>query len=421
MSEKDNKIDWLKILEPIAVPRRAGSDGEKKVRQHIIDLWESFAGKSKDENVKINKLEISFSKDTPRVVPGFFILGFILILLWNLLSLFLFREPPHTYITSFFSILIIFSLFAGTRWNSIIEALYRRKTNDMIKTANIEAVIDSKAEKTIVFTAHYDSKSQAVGFLVRLFLSGFCYITTLLIAIYSIIYSLYLVNIMKNFHPAQELMIHRLNSAFVFLGFIVIVILAFFYFIGSGNKSPGALDNGSGIVVLTSLLKYFSENPPGNFNLRFVATTAEEDGLIGAVKYIQEKESILDKKNTFFVNLDGVGSKGKLLIIDRYGIPPLSTSKVLSEKIFKIARKSGVPARRVYSPMGAGYDSIPIAFRGYESVTLAHCKFDRALWSIHSGGDALSNVDPSALQNTYGICVSIVDALSAGGTSSILE
>ncbi|MCD4784578.1 MAG: M28 family peptidase [Candidatus Eremiobacteraeota bacterium] len=408
MSKKDEKTDWMKILEPIAIPRRAGSEEEKKVRDHIVKEWESFGSESEDGSVKVNKLDVIFSKDTPKVVSGFFILGFVLILLWNLLSLYIFREPPHIYITCFFSVLIIFSLMAGSRWNSIVEVLYRRKTANMIKTANIEAVIDRKAQKTIIFTAHYDSKSQSIGFLPRLFMAGFCYGSALFIAMYSILYSVYLINIMKKLPPAQELIIHRLNSAIVLLGFLIILVLALFYFIGSGNKSPGAVDNGSGVAVLTCLLKHFSENPPDDVNLRFVATAAEEDGLIGAVKYIEKMESVLDKGNTCFVNLDSVGAKGKLLIIDRYGIPPVSTSKAVSAKILKTANEFGIPAKRVYSPMGVGYDSIPIAYKGYESVTLAHCGFDKALWSIHSGGDSLANIDPDALQNTYEVCKSYV-------------
>jgi hypothetical protein len=139
-----------------------------------------------------------------------------------------------------------------------------------------------------------------------------------------------------------------------------------------------------------------------------VATGAEEEGLIGAVKYIDEREEVLDKSLTSFVNVDGAGGVGLIQAIDRYGIPPVKTAGKLVDDVKSAALSSGQEFAALYSPAGAGYDSLPIAFRGYEAVTLTNCKFDKALWDIHSANDKTENVSSAGLSAMYSLCRAVV-------------
>ena len=71
---------------------------------------------------------------------------------------------------------------------------------------------------------------------------------------------------------------------------------------------PGANDNGSGVAMMLSLAKYFSqpENQP-EFSIAFIAFAAEEVGLLGSYFYAENPLFPLDNI-CFLVNTDMVGT-----------------------------------------------------------------------------------------------------------------
>lgn len=80
--------------------------------------------------------------------------------------------------------------------------------------------------------------------------------------------------------------------------------------LGANNYIPGANDNASGVALLLSLAKYFNGNPP-DYSVVFIATAAEELGLLGA-KYFVENPTIDLESIKFLVNFDlaGTGDEG---------------------------------------------------------------------------------------------------------------
>lgn len=74
---------------------------------------------------------------------------------------------------------------------------------------------------------------------------------------------------------------------------------------------PGANDNASGIAMLLNLAQHYSENPPKDFNVVFMAFGAEEAGLLGS-KFYTENPLFPLKKINFLLNLDlqGTGEEG---------------------------------------------------------------------------------------------------------------
>ena len=405
-NNKQNK--WDKLLQNIAIPRKSGSDGEKKVRGYILDTWNSFRENSKNDKINVRDLKFSYPKSTHKILKGMFIFTLCWILFLNYQFIVLEIKKPLSYLSFLFPVLILIGLMAGTRWNSFIEGFYKRKEKEMIETANIEASIDSGASKTIVFTAHYDSKSQTIDILSRMIFVGYAAAGSGLIALYSLYYKFFLEKQIKLMPFQEQLTYMQINIIFMVSTWLVIMVLTILYFTGSHNKSKGALDNASGVVVLTRLLEHFSSNPPENLNLRFVATGAEEDGLIGMVKYLDEMKEKLSRDNTVFINLDTIGGSGEIKVINRYGIPPVTTSGKISKEIVKKAKALNIKAKTIYSPAGAGYDSIPSSHRGYESVTLACCKLFGELSNIHSEHDTPDLVKTESLEKVYKVCVEVV-------------
>lgn len=73
----------------------------------------------------------------------------------------------------------------------------------------------------------------------------------------------------------------------------------------------GALDNATGVAGLLELAEMFSKmDPPLNRSILFLATTAEEQGLLGA-KYYAENPFIPIHKTLANINLDGLNQWGR--------------------------------------------------------------------------------------------------------------
>ena len=72
----------------------------------------------------------------------------------------------------------------------------------------------------------------------------------------------------------------------------------------------GANDNASGVAMMLTLMKYFSENNP-EYSVLFIAFGGEEAGLVGSKYYVQNPIIPL-KKMKFLYNVDmmGTGSEG---------------------------------------------------------------------------------------------------------------
>ena len=78
------------------------------------------------------------------------------------------------------------------------------------------------------------------------------------------------------------------------------------------QNEPGADDNASGISVLLELSKYFSEfQTQIPYNLKFVATGAEEIGLKGSKAYVLSYGNDIAEKALLNFNIDAVGGGRK--------------------------------------------------------------------------------------------------------------
>jgi hypothetical protein len=96
-----------------------------------------------------------------------------------------------------------------------------------------------------------------------------------------------------------------------------IVFTAHYDHIGSlGRKSifPGANDNASGVAMLISLMKHYSEHPPA-YSILFLSPSAEELGLLGSLHFVMHSPIDLGRIR-FLINLDlaGTGEEGIMVV-----------------------------------------------------------------------------------------------------------
>jgi len=102
-----------------------------------------------------------------------------------------------------------------------------------------------------------------------------------------------------------------------------IVVCAHFDHLGGFSDSayfPGANDNASGTAMLLSLAAYFKAHPI-NASLIFIATSGEEEGLLGSQYYAEHPLHDLDKTK-FLLNFDIVGSgDGGIMVVGGENFP----------------------------------------------------------------------------------------------------
>lgn len=184
--------------------------------------------------------------------------------------------------------------------------------------------------------------------------------------------------------------------AVALVGYAAAVALAAVTWNPLGNESPGAMDNASGLAVLGELARVLPADPAlGDARLTFVATGAEELGMAGAMRWIAAHERELDPSVTVFVNVDSVGVGRGLLALDAHGFAPDGRS--VADHVRTAAREAEVRVRLVPFLPGVGVDTMPIAARGFATVTLVGEVLGSASRRIHSREDTVEHLDPVAL------------------------
>ena len=144
-------------------------------------------------------------------------------------------------------------------------------------------------------------------------------------------------------------------------------------------------------------------------SITFLAAGAEEYGMCGALRYIQKYADKYDPNRTHVINLDGLGVGNAVNIVTRYGIPPVHTTQTLME-LFQVSSESlGTQVSERYLPIGVGLDSIPIASRGFEVVTLTAGDVGSVALKIHSKHDRSDLLDMDSLQQVGELIVDVIE------------
>ena len=367
----------------LAVPRAVGSEGEAKARAYIVAQLSEIG-------LRVEEESFHFTHFPAEVLPRLIFAGVtvaVLIACWGAVS--------HPLLSFLLCDGVLVGIFALTRWRRSLERLYnigkKHTSKNIIATRNAT----DAASFELVFVAHYDSKSQLLPIAVR----ALCYgLALVLLMVLGVLISVPL------FLPVElpEVLIWVVGGCVCFC----LMLLQFNF---TRNRSPGAFDNASGVGVFLELARCLTvQVPPDKIRLAFLSTGAEEYGMCGALRYIQQHADRHSPKRTFVINIDGVGAVGDIVLITRYGIPPVVTSRRLGEAIRECGAQIGIDAKDVYFPVGVGYDGIPIASRGFETVTLSAGGFDKAALKIHSKNDGLELIDLASLQRVGDLIVRFV-------------
>jgi Zn-dependent M28 family amino/carboxypeptidase len=154
----------------------------------------------------------------------------------------------------------------------------------------------------------------------------------------------------------------------------------------TGNRSPGALDNATGVATLLELARSFRPTADSRLELHWVATGAEELALDGARAFVRRHEAWCRQRPTLFVNLDSIGAGDRILLAGEPAALALAHAA---------AAELDLPAARL-RVLGAGMDHEPFAACGLPAVSLLGDVVAASL-RLHSRRDTLDRVDLDAL------------------------
>lgn len=371
-----------KHITQLAIPRLVDSTGESEVQDYIVEQFTALG-------LDVSWEPFSFTKFPAEVLPRIISVLFVPIVL----------SVP--WIGDRFPILVclacLFSLFIAlffTQWQKRFEGLY--DVGKRLRTENIIATNGRKRDgntPVLLFVAHYDSKSQTLPIAVRAVSYG--------IAIMGLV-ALTVVAVIK-----VGTGVWLPNYIVWFVAGITVFCLLLLQVNLTQNRSPGAFDNASGVGTMLEVARVvmaLEEEKP----ITFLATGAEEYGMCGALRYIQAHADEYDRENTYVINLDGLGVGNGVNIVTRYGVPPVRTTRTLAALFRASGESLGIRVSERYLPIGVGLDSIPIASRGFETVTLMARGVGGVALKVHSKQDQSELLNEESLQRVGELIVDVI-------------
>ena len=96
-------------------------------------------------------------------------------------------------------------------------------------------------------------------------------------------------------------------------------------------------------------------------------------------------------------------------VITGYGIPPVRTTDALTCFFRASGASLDIQVSERYLPIGVGLDSIPIASRGFETVTLTAGDVGSAALRIHSKRDRSDLLNIESLQQVGELIVDVIE------------
>lgn len=385
MSDEFGKLAF-NVASAIAFPRKTGSAGEREARERVKGAFGAAGLLVKEEFFNCSDYGIRVAARWAMVPTGACLLAAALLLHFSdpiaaavlaVISVF-----PAGYISSRSR-----TGFAGPR--QLIQYLTANVTGAMAE--------EPKAGLTVVLMAHYDSKSQVfpIWWRVALFIlsAGLSLVLIILIVAAAALW----------FFGAGALYLPVILPA----ALVLFLLDLSFLLNTAGNLSDGALDNATGVGLITEIAQRLVADPPAGLKLRVVATAAEEIGLCGSVAYLEAHRRDLDPDRTVVLNFDGCGGHRVASALKSYGLFPRRTPEHLVTLVEQIAFENSIPFRWHYIPVGMATDLMPFHRAGYQGVD-----FLGLAGKSHSTQDRMNLVREPALSDYVRLGVELVKRLA---------
>lgn len=308
-------------------PRLAGTRGDGMAADYIRKQFESYGLKTRVQEFKfVNRA--NRNKVTACILAAAFITFFFL--------------PPEPSLLVWALALVV--------WRSLGKLMPKRKSQNVIGT--LEA---REPKKRVAITAHYDSAPCMVSYKLHLFVK-FTFAPALVLITLALA--------LRAFGLLSAWSVAWVVLALVFMPICVGMFVA----ASSRRVSPGADDNASGVAVMLETARVAAESPPTDVGLTFAALGAEEQGLVGARKFVASKTL---PKDAMVLNLDMVGTGSQTYVIEGNGVfRRRRTSSELNGRLANCIKIVGLKPKLWWAAI-AGYDHIPFVRAKMRATTFS--------------------------------------------------
>ncbi|MDI6883602.1 MAG: M20/M25/M40 family metallo-hydrolase [Hadesarchaea archaeon] len=306
-------------------PRLAGTRGDGMAADYIRKQFESYGLKTRVQEFKF------VNRATRKKVAA------CLLAAAFIASLFL---PPLFALLTWFVAIVV--------WYSLGRLMPKRSSRNIIAVRKV-----GEPKKRVAVTAHYDSAPCMVSYRLHLLLK-FTFLPVIVVIL--------IVLVFRALGWVQAWPVVWVVLALAFLP----VCASMFITASSRRVSPGADDNASGVAVMLEAARALAEDPPADIELSFIATGAEEQGLVGARRLVKEKSL---PPEILVLNLDGVGVGPHAYVIEGNGILRRTrTSPQLNQALMNSIKTTGLNPRVWWAAL-AGHDHIPLVRAKIQATT----------------------------------------------------
>jgi hypothetical protein len=362
-------------------PRAVGSDAEKQIADFLADQF-------RQANLKVLRQEFLTShfplfflgKVIPLISIGVLLIAAIIYLTYPVIAAVL--------------LLILLSQIPLISFLGSLSAF--PDCGKKLKSSNIIGQTHpiNDQNPTVILVAHYDSKSQTLPLIIRMI----CVIVPIVCCAILLVFMLVTI--------AGMSIPHRLMMFFFALAMVFLIIQIVSW---NSNRSPGAIDNASGVAVLLALVSELPSRLAEKVNLIFLASGAEELGLMGAKAFIRTYASQLNPERSLMVNFDSLGIGGGVIMIGSRRFK--KTGQV--EQIRNLFRQAGLGFRFMSFMIGAGMDHIPFCRAGFSAMSFTQTSLRTGL-RIHSTTDQLEYVNTDQLTLLTKVFGQLIDSVLFG-------
>ncbi|TFG15626.1 MAG: M28 family peptidase [Promethearchaeota archaeon] len=401
-SDNFEKNRLFHYVQQFSFPRLAGTEGEKKAVELTVKTFKEIGF---DDN-QIQKEPFEFSDFYSTTLIKLIMTVSLTCIL--ILVLLVYIHPFIGFGLIGGMALIVFLILRGLKhpetpgfWGKYYGTTYDA-TNVFIK---IPAKSRPEHEAgNILLTAHIDSKSQTFKTVWRIIAYRIWLFGGILFGIVYITVSIYI--LMNRYLPFFLIQSAFIENFFFILNVLLWILTGLVSFsnillmsLSTHNKSPGALDNASGMAIVFELSSFFKDHPLNNFNLWLCQFSAEELGTMGSRIFVNNHEEYFIKERAFQINFDMVSMAGHkrngVEYMKSYGVYPRhSIAPSLNNYLEKAAEEKNLKITGFHLSTGAHTDSVPFHLRGFEAVDIVTRAAARY---THNKIDTPDKVDPLIL------------------------
>ena len=369
----------------LAFPRRSGSEGDRRVIEELSARLEGLG-------LHVAVEDFSYELAPVERILRWTLLGGAGLVVW---AGWLAHSSPIWSGAAIVVLVLSGGILLG--WSPWLEGLYRR--SGPTRTANVVGKREAAGPgRRLILMAHHDSKSQSLALPARMGAT-----LGALLGVVGVVVGAGVVLAGRG---------DGLSWMGVTAGVVAGVSMVALAAMSSGNDSPGGVDNAGSLAIVLELAARLRELPP-DVELVVLFTGAEEDHMVGAMRWLDLHAEELESVTSDCFNFDGAGSPGRVVLITRYGIGR-AFAPDLERMTVTAAREMGTPIRRIVMAPAVGIDAIPFAHRGIECLSFSSGSLGQATYAVHSAGDVAGNLDGDTMARIVDLAEAAVHRWVAG-------